>query len=138
MSALWKAIEAAAKAIEDATGVRAAIGIPDRISAGMCGVVVNEIPVEYELGETGGSSDSTAVLSVYDCVGVTGSRSGDAECVSAVSDHIERFKELIEDDTTLGGAVQEARLYSSPIYAAPSSDNSYEAFTEIKLEVTTW
>lgn len=135
---IWEAIEETSALLQRATGTRSVIGIPNAITAGMCGILLNEVPISFDLAESGGESDLAITLSAYDCQGVTGSRAGDVECVKAVLGHIDSLKALIENDVTLGGRVQQVRLAKASVYSGPSSDNSYEAFAEMTMEVNLW
>lgn len=135
---IWEAIEEASVLLERSTGTKSVIGIPNTICAGTCGILLNEIPISYDLAETGGESDTVITLPAYDCQGVTGSRTGDVECVQTVLGHVDSLKSLIEQDVTLGGRVQQIRVIRANVYSGPSSDNSYEAFAEITMEVNLW
>lgn len=138
MSWLISAIDALRPLVEAACGCRCIAGLPDTIAPGCCYILTNETPIRFELNESGGESDRTATLTVVDCNAVTGSRTGDLETLMLASDHLDALTAAIEADTTLGGAVQQARISEAAIYSNPSADNAYESLAEIKVEVTQW
>jgi hypothetical protein len=136
MSRMLEVCDALGSLISEATASTCHVDVPEQISAGDVCLSIADLETDGELNESGGESDQSSVLKCFDCQGVTGGSA--REVFDLVSDHLERLKTLIESDVTLGGRVQQVRISKIDQWTAASSDNSYECFAEVSLEVRKW